>query len=318
MKNDGQLFFKIEDYLAGKLPPEEVAAFERDIAADPELAETVEMQRLERESLEFMLEQNLRSKMEAWKTAPPPDEPRSAKPGGGFLRWIWVGLGAAALLVVAFYFIKNKNSNPATTPENPTPRQQSAPQKTPYTGPVAEAPYPIPPSQNQPAQSLKNQPAGQFAALARDAYAGTRTSWGTTIRGDADDRVDSIFAEAKKWMDDGKPQNALRALDKIKTRDDPIVAEQGLILKAHAHFQAGNFAQAAEIFAVVMQSGGNRDEAQWLLLVSLAGQLPSRRDEVQRVLNDILKQDFPDDPANNHPYLRQAKDLKRSLDTLLK
>ncbi len=79
MKNDEQLFFKIEDYLTGKLSPEEAAVLERDIANDSELAETVEMHRFEREAMEHLTGENLRAKIKDWEASPPLKRPVSTQ-----------------------------------------------------------------------------------------------------------------------------------------------------------------------------------------------------------------------------------------------
>ena len=63
MNRDELLFDKIESYLRGKLPPAEAAAFEAELAADPELAALVKTQRLEREGLEWLVERDLMAKM---------------------------------------------------------------------------------------------------------------------------------------------------------------------------------------------------------------------------------------------------------------
>jgi anti-sigma factor RsiW len=88
MKNDEELFFKIEDYLDGKLSQAEATTFEQEIAADRELAETVEMHRFEREGLDFMAEENLRKKIIGWETNPPQiivgEKPSNRK-------WVWWG-----------------------------------------------------------------------------------------------------------------------------------------------------------------------------------------------------------------------------------
>ena len=56
--NEEELYDKLERYVRGKLPSDEAAALERDMADDPNLQEQVRLHRLELESHEYLLREN--------------------------------------------------------------------------------------------------------------------------------------------------------------------------------------------------------------------------------------------------------------------
>lgn len=58
---------KIEAFLDQRMPEIERKAFEQAIAQDPELATQVELQRFERDAMEVLVEEDLRSDMKVWK-----------------------------------------------------------------------------------------------------------------------------------------------------------------------------------------------------------------------------------------------------------
>ncbi len=63
---DEQLTDKIEAWLKGKLPTAEAAAFQAEVAADPALAEQVELHRLTLRAREHLSEQRLQQNVLAW------------------------------------------------------------------------------------------------------------------------------------------------------------------------------------------------------------------------------------------------------------
>jgi tetratricopeptide (TPR) repeat protein len=66
MKN-AEIFDKIEAYLQEDLNAAEKAAFEQEMAQNPDLAEQVEMHRFEWDGMEVLLENDLRSNMAQWQ-----------------------------------------------------------------------------------------------------------------------------------------------------------------------------------------------------------------------------------------------------------
>lgn len=110
-----QLSEKIEAWLQGKLPTDEAAAFEAEIAADPSLQEEVELHRLTIHAMEHLSEQHLQQNILDWmehgqeeikpemKTAPP----RFQAP---YQHLLSIAAAALVLMAVSFAFYQIWNS----------------------------------------------------------------------------------------------------------------------------------------------------------------------------------------------------------------
>lgn len=109
-----QLSDKIEAWLKGKLPTVEAAVFQAEVAADPVLAEEVELHRLTLYAMDHLSEQHLQQNVLAWIEGvdiddvkeEPKKKPETPKISAPYRNWFWV---AAALLLltggVVFYQI---------------------------------------------------------------------------------------------------------------------------------------------------------------------------------------------------------------------
>ena len=129
------------------------------------------------------------------------------------------------------------------------------------------------------------------------------------MRGDAPDP----FADARKLLADGKPRLAIPILEKMRQTADAAIAEQASRMLAFAYFENKNYRAAAPFFQLEMQAGNDRDAAEWHYLLCLVADYPNQKQRVDKILGEIIKQDFPEDPANNHPFLGAAKELKTRL-----
>lgn len=78
MNSQNTNFDRIEAYLFGQLSADENADFEREIAANAELAAEVEQQRLEHRAMELLLREELQANLMAWKA-----EKEAAAPAAG-------------------------------------------------------------------------------------------------------------------------------------------------------------------------------------------------------------------------------------------
>ncbi len=106
-----QLGDKIEAWLKGELPPAEAAAFQAEVAADPALAEEVDLHRLTLYAMNHLSEQRLQQNVLAWMEGVDMDEvkkkPEKKPVSATYRNWFWV---AAALLLLTgalvFYQIR--------------------------------------------------------------------------------------------------------------------------------------------------------------------------------------------------------------------
>lgn len=101
-----QLSDKIEAWLKGKLPSAEAAAFQAEIAADPALAEEVDLHRLALHAIDHLSEQHLQQNVLAWMEGVSIEDLRKKpeKPPAftTYRQWFWI---AAALLLLSGAFI---------------------------------------------------------------------------------------------------------------------------------------------------------------------------------------------------------------------
>ncbi|MBK8562509.1 MAG: hypothetical protein IPN76_03980 [Saprospiraceae bacterium] len=304
MKNDEHTFFKIQDYLAGKLTPAEAAAFEQDIAADHELAETVEMQRFEGEAIDLMIADDLRQQIKGWETAPPKGLADS-KPSNR--QWLWPGLGLVALLVIGgLFFWKNEPAQTDPTPPIPTntETQKEAPVVPPTT---PSTPIAGQTDDKQPDKTLpKNGYDEKRLALAEASF-GTPTALADdNVRSPSGQPVADPLKEWKALLRQAKPdyQKAITGLLKAPQNE----AAESLL--AYAYFKDKQFDKAAAIYqrlaANEKLTPAQKDEAEWHLLMSL---LPDRanKQKVDDLLSKMAK------PDNYHEYQQQANALKEKL-----
>lgn len=113
-----QLTDKIEAWLQGKLLPAEAAAFEAEIAADPALAEDVDLHRLALQAMDHLSEQHLQQNVLTWlenvnidsiedESEKEPDlntEPPA--PSASYRNWFWIATTLLLLTgALAFYQI---------------------------------------------------------------------------------------------------------------------------------------------------------------------------------------------------------------------
>ena len=78
-KNNEALYEQIERYLIGQLSEAETAAMQKALLEDAELAQEVELRRLEFEVSEALIAQRIRDQMQRLRTHPPPDEPQNVR-----------------------------------------------------------------------------------------------------------------------------------------------------------------------------------------------------------------------------------------------
>lgn len=291
MNLDAALLGKIDDYLSGKLPPDEAAALKQQAANDPEVAETIEFVRLEREGMELILEENLRDKMEKWEEELPPQGPRYG--------WI---LGAALVLLTAVAVWQwNLRSHEGM----PTPPPSSAPTNTaPPPGqidvPIAQEPEKQP-GQDQ-SQQPKNSPTGsRYLALAQATY--RSPDFSNVRKGSSDAGAPpSVTQQAAALFMEKKYLQAVGTLDSIPAAQ----RTDALKIRAHAFFNLKNYDLAADDFQALSTDGGRyRGDADWHLLLCHLARLPQKQVEFDALLRKML------DPKQPHPLASKAADLQK-------
>lgn len=168
-----QLYEKIEAYLAGQLPDADRTAFEREMAADAELAKEVA---LHRSVADFVKDKALR---DFRQTVAEVDQAFTTAPSPRRTKW-WLGLGAVAILAIIGWMIWISRT-PATNliPETPTATMPATPPTntdttsadTVRTDTVRTAPPTKPiPQADRKTFFLPNADLEAEIAMQRDAY----------------------------------------------------------------------------------------------------------------------------------------------------
>ncbi len=293
---DDLLFDKIERYLQGKMSVAESTAFEQQIAADPALAEQVDLQRFELDSLDFLLEEDLREKFTRWKNTPP-------NAGATWRRWWWAPLLVVGIAAVWFFW-------PAPEQTQTPARQETAPPVSTPERPIATKDQPEPTQPEKPAPATPNT-GRQYLALAETNYRLPDRLGGTLRTGSPQTPTPgNVLAAGIQAYGAGAYPQAVAAFQKIQETDDPqryLLAQEWL---GHTYFKQKQFAKAAAVFQMLVgkQAGlTTQDDAEWYLLLSLLPQYNQHKQQADQLLQKMRK------PENYHRYAPDANTLAESL-----
>ncbi|GAB4499125.1 MAG: hypothetical protein OHK0019_35740 [Saprospiraceae bacterium] len=334
MNRDELLFDKIETYLRGKLPPAEAAAFEAEIAADPELAALVKIQRLEREGLEWLVERDLLAKMNSWEREVSGSSGGSGNPAMrvSFVRRWWA-VGVAALLTLGAFgwwlmqpqadiggpqpiVTAPKTKPPVTTPPSGKPKPS---QKPPTSQPkpdesddrVTDKPA-TPPSKTSPSAKPETKPTSpaqpaepNYPALAATYY---REQDFITKNGGATNGSNESpgYGQALDNYKSGKYGDVEKLLKPVlKNKPDALQTKE---LLAHSLYQRGQYAEALTYFR---QLSGAKDKAlaersEWATALTLLHQMPSQKATLIRTLDKIIAQP-------GHAFNAKARELREKI-----
>ncbi|MBL7782118.1 MAG: hypothetical protein JNM22_12925 [Saprospiraceae bacterium] len=315
MQPDEILFFKIDDYLHGRLSAADRAAFEADLAADAALAALVQQQRRENMALEVLNERDLRTRMSAWER----DLPATPvlQPAGGRYRLRWIGWAAAAvvLLIAGWWFIRPPQPVEApvavqpTTPAAPsskTPTPARPNEKTPRAEPEKDVAKNTPRRETptpQPALPAPREKTVDYAALADEYYRqstffpSNSNSGGTGAA--SYDRAVQDFKKGKyadllsQWKRGGK----------LNTNDLKVKE-----LVAHSLLKSGQYDEAVNAFREIVNTRRQpyADRAEWALALTYLKQMPGKEALLQKSLDRILARP-------GHGFYGEAKALKGRL-----
>lgn len=225
---------KIDAYIKGHLPPEEVVALESEIAQNSELAQQVARQRLHLEGLNLLLEQDLRAKMEAWETEIQQDRKRP-------LLWIGIWIVVGVLILVGLYMALRPQS-PVNVPEQ---NKIIAPLDT-----IERQTMPkVPDSLNAPKLDLASPPKGQFLLdTARRELLAMATEQRQILR-QRGTATDSVLSEGYGQLGQRHFKKAIKTLQLLSD-------EKGRFVLASAYFMDKQYAKALKLFEPLASSPG--------------------------------------------------------------
>lgn len=308
MDNNDILFEKIENYLRGKMSAAEAADFERQIAADPELAEMVDMQRFEQDGLEFLLEEDMKRKIEAWKTTPPPGAGGAQSSGRQWQKWV-AGLLVVLVATGLFFFLINDNARPA----DGQPVEQSgdgpAPTDEKKETPLNQDENKVDENRPTPSRLQAKVPGGPQRQLAyAESVKDEKEDGG--IRTTVSEKNDTtVLSAAIRALADTNYNAAIRELLKINAKEHPKEYHLARRLLGRAYFKAGRYADAAGVFQSIAASNkapAVKDKAEWDLLLSLLSDYPAQKAKAEKLLDEITA-------TAGHRYAKRARELKAEL-----
>ncbi len=303
MNLDATLLDKIDDYLSGKLPPEEAAALEQQAANDAETAEAIEFVRLEREGMELILEERLRERMGAWEQELPAEKTR------GLSRYGWF-LGAALMLLTAFALGWWAAGQSRKMPREVSPnehRQDSliAAQRNSLIAAALMEERAAKAREDSIRQQVPKTtpPENRYLALAQEAYKVPDLSGIRKGGGDVSSPL-SLTQRAAAFFIEKKYVLAAQTLDSIPAPQ----RTDALKIRAHAFFNLKKYDLAATDFQALAADGGRYSgDADWHLLLCHLARLPQEQAEFDALLRKML------DPANKHPWREKAAMLKAAM-----
>jgi len=308
--NEDELYDKLERFVRGKLPPDEAAALERDMAKDPDLREQVRLHRLELESHEYLLREKLRQNVRQWiAEAPPPDPPSSF--------WKTWGLPLALITFVVLGLwvlvpILKKNTTPGSQPvEQKSQEGEKAPPASMPDRPVAQDDSP----KTAPDGTPHAQPDRGYLALAETNYRLPTHLDGGDLKSDSPtDTATTPLAAGIRAFLNGRYQTAIRELGRVREAPDPDAYLQAQEWLAHAWFKRGtetrDFDRAVEHFDRLTRRQDNspaeQDRAEWYLLLSLLPDYPQHKARVDTLLKKILA-------MQDHSFYGDARRVQEGL-----
>lgn len=314
MKSEDQeeQFYKVEAYIKGQLSEKEKKAFEQRIDQSPELAAQVEQQRLELEGLEYLLEKDLRSKMQHWKFDSAKSKPR-------YNPWIIV-LIIIILAVSGIFYIATQKQNHPTIPsprkqeESPQPSTKmeerettESPKKRP---PVANEQRTIEAAPAEPSSSDQNR----YLALAENTYTLPEHLSSNLKSAEPTGKTAQTALEGGiEAFSSGDYPQALASFQKVIQEDSSSNERYELAYEwmAHTHFKMQDYEKAADKFRTIVNSGYAafiKDRAEWYLLLSMLPNYPERKEETEALIEKMTE------PENYHLYEDSAKALSDRLE----
>lgn len=311
MHPDEIIFYKIEDYLLGRLSPVDRAAFESDMAADAALAALVQRQKQENQALELLAERDLRARMNAWER----QVPAALTPAGGRYRLKWLRWAAAAAMIVfvaGWWLIRQtgpveapvavRPETPASSPKTtPAPKQQERrPDPQPPKEVITDAskrPAPAP----KPAPSTEIKKTVDYAALADEFYREPdffpSQGSGTGAAG---------YDQALQDFKNGRYSDILPKLRPGGKLDSKDLKNKELL--AHSLLKSRQYDAAIATFRELVNSRKQpyADRAYWAMALTYLRQMPERRNELNQVLRNIAARP-------NHLFYNEARALQARL-----
>ncbi|MBP6827416.1 MAG: tetratricopeptide repeat protein [Saprospiraceae bacterium] len=320
MNRDEQIFDTIEAYLRGNMPAPDAAAFEAEIAADPELARLVKIHRLERQGLEWLVERDLLAKMNAWEREAGQQQPAPALRVTFVRRWWAAGVAAMLLLGVFGWWLLQPASDiggppPVVSAPKPKPQISTPPKTIPRPAPqpsstgtdddrVAGAPRP---KSSRPEPSLPQTVTPSVPAPAvidYSALAATYYKEADFIKKSGNGAAESPgYGQALDSYRSGKFGEVEKLLKPVLKLNPNALKTKELL--AHSLYKNGRYDEAIPYFRQLADSSDKAisQRSEWALALTLLHKMPGQKALLNRALDKIIAQP-------GHTFYGKAKEMK--------
>ncbi len=325
MYTNDDLLDNIERFLRGEMSPADQVDFERKIASDPELAETVDLVRLEQQSIGLLFQKELKHKLDALEKDAPMSALTKAPPPKNKIFW-----GLVAALVILLILGGIWRFGPTATEDNlpKVPMHQGFPtdstaiQDTIKVKPFPkEAPNVEPKKSKTDANMMANLNAAANKIRQKNYITPSDIKSPALMSGTKTDLPQNAFERGvARYKTGSNYEDAITEFGKISAKDNPVQYEIAQKFIAHAYYQIGDktndFSKAVSFFQAIIDKNVqdiDQDEAEFYLLLCL---LPSYSEEQTRI-DALLKKITDANPANRHSFRPEALKVKKDIQQLL-
>ncbi|MCB0522385.1 MAG: tetratricopeptide repeat protein [Saprospiraceae bacterium] len=304
-----ELYLKIEQFLDGKLPTEESAAFKEAIAADQALAEDVALHRIQRLMKAQMLDDYVEGKLAEWQQDNPTPPPASEDKSRGKNNRFWLLLLLPLLLAGAWYFIHQNlpgaqdeatsTEEPPLLPDTPVQPESTAPPVPRQTEPE---PASAPAQGAQPAQgksptndapiAQRGPSDAQLLALVDENDIVLADYFPHSTRGAADE-----LAKAEKARLSGKTAEAVSIYEKVAKENTSLGTEASWNL-ALLFFEQKNYKAALPYFETAASAPNFLYDEDARYFMALCCVATRQFDLSAKLLGQLLEKDYFQDAGD--------------------
>ncbi len=300
MDNNESLFFKIEQYLKGKLSAIDKTSFEADMEQNHALKEMVELHRFERLGQELLIEEDLKSKMAIWEQEADEQEDKEAF---HWKKWLLIFLPLLLLVSIGFYYIMPTNKVPN---ERPIIEQKTTPLAPPSEVRGKEIKEIVPPKKEEKtpliakeektnkedASKAKSTNNNRYIALAKRTdfykYPENITS---NLKSGAPLTTTTVLDNGIAAFGRKSFIEAIQIFKNIDKTKDPQAYEIAQEWLAHAYYEASQYQEAAKIFSNIIATStmNAKDRAEWYLTLSLLENYPNNNQQINDLLSLVMR-----------------------------
>lgn len=284
---------KIDNYLKGKLSETDVKAFENAMNSDETLAQAVQLSKLEQDSIELLIEDDLRATLSVWKQEKERKKPSNTE---GVIApnknkyFLFLGVLMSLILLILFYFFNKKENNRVpqinnSLPMDTLPKEQKM---TPQNNSIPINNTPIVLEKKTQKTLIKKQeiPIKQEDAYADLAYSFyTHPDYSNEIRDMTINNADALNSIIEAGQNNDFQLVITLSKSINKNSDNYFLSQE---MSAHAYFKLNKFLEAETLFNLIENStkGKIMEDANWYRLLCVIAL--HKNDSATSLLNPLL------------------------------